>query len=207
VTEEKKPEPVVIKTRVGFTQENGMGCAMLMLDDGGILTIRPLITDVFRTDQKNEYGEPVYIIGGAQLVTTLSRMPAVGDALKAEGWLNLVGDNLIWLHQPSHRVVVLDADVPCKTPTYDSTAIPCLREEPADLATRGYIVRCYTADENGNPIDGNPIDGDAFWVAGYGEALRWARRMRQSILDETPSGHDVRQLTLDDVIERQDKEA
>jgi len=120
----------------------------------------------------------------------------IGPEMKADGWIPLYDDSVMWLHQPSLRVVTVDGPVPRQRKNYDCLAIPTYRGEPADPETEGYIVRCHVADENGNPVSGH-----AFWVESYGEALRHGRRIRAEILAEQEAKRivDPGQLTLDDV--------
>ena len=104
----------------------------------------------------------------------------LGPEMLAERWVVIGGDHIIWMHGPSRRVVVLDGPVPRRSRSYDCMAIPALPAEPTDPLTEGYIVWCYVWDD----LEEQPGAGEAFWVESYGVALRAARRIRQTILDE-----------------------
>lgn len=102
---------------------------------------------------------------------------ALGPEMKAEGWLVVGGDDILWLHSPSHRC--LSVSGPC---TRESCQVPCWGQEPEDRQAMGYFVACRVHDDLGNPLY-----GDAFWTSSYGQALRLARRIRADILAETPA--------------------
>lgn len=115
----------------------------------------------------------------------------LGPALKADDWVVIGGDSIMWMHPPSRRCVTLNGPSPRKTERYDCLAIPTLRGEPADLSTEGYIVRCAIHAESGEPIEGR-----AFWVEGYGEALAHARKLRAAVLAESVAPVPVHQTEL-----------
>lgn len=96
--------------------------------------------------------------------------------LKAEGWIGIGEGHHMWLHLPSHRCLVIDA-----SPRGESR-IPCWGPEPADPKTPGFFVACRVHEESGEPLF-----GDCFWVESYETALRLARRIRATILNEKPS--------------------
>lgn len=108
----------------------------------------------------------------------MSETRELGPEMAAEGWGTMPGadDYLFWLHAPSQRSVMLES---CRR---HNAVMPCWGPEPSDPQANGFVVACRTHDEHGNPIF-----GDAFWVESYATAIRMARRIRQSILDERPS--------------------
>jgi len=102
----------------------------------------------------------------------------LGPEMIAEKWIPIGGDHITWMHAPSKRVVVLDGPI-----RFDQCIrIPALPSSPEDSATEGYVVSCYVWDEKAEM----PGDGECFWVESYASALRAARKIRQSILDERP---------------------
>jgi hypothetical protein len=122
----------------------------------------------------------------------------LGPEMKAEGWYVIGGDGLLWCHEPSHRTVSVDGPLPRRTEyvegvsgNYDCTAIVALHGEPADQRTLGYIVACQVRDDGGCPIEGNE-----FWVESYGEALKFARKIRQTVLDDRPLPTTSEQLEM-----------
>ena len=111
---------------------------------------------------------------------------ALGPEMTAEGWFPLSGDDLMWVHAPSHRCITLHAA------PRQQCEVPCWGPEPADPKTAGYFVACRVHDEDG----GDPLYGDAFWVESYTTALKVARRTRLDILAETPAHARSRQREL-----------
>jgi hypothetical protein len=99
----------------------------------------------------------------------------LGPELKAEGRINLGGDDIMWIHTPSSRCLVVHT-------TYrHHAAVPCWGPEPEDPHAEGYFVACRVHDDGGEPMF-----GDAFWVQSYATALRVARQIRVAILREGP---------------------
>lgn len=116
---------------------------------------------------------------------------ALGPTLEAERWIVIGGDHILWLHPPSRRSVSLEGPHPRKTERFDCLGVPCLNGEPADPTTEGYLVFCRVHDHLGNPTQGT-----GFWVESYGEALALARKLRASILAETPEVDHATQQEL-----------
>ena len=116
---------------------------------------------------------------------------ALGPTLEAEHWIAIGGDHIMWLHPPSFRSVTLEGPSPRKTERFDCLGVPCLHGEPADPATEGYLVFCRVHDHLGNPIEGS-----GYWIESYAEALTHARKIRTSILAETPEIDPAKQQEL-----------
>jgi hypothetical protein len=109
-------------------------------------------------------------------VGNVSEDRELGPEMTAEGWITIGGDDIMWMHPPSQRCVVVDAS------TRDTCDVPCWGPEPPDPKTNGYFVACRVHGEGGDPLY-----GDAFWVEGYAVAIRVARNIRSAILAETLS--------------------
>lgn len=121
----------------------------------------------------------------------LSGFRELGPEMVAEGWFVLGGDNVHWYHPPSRRAISVDG--PYKR---ENAHVPTLLDRPCAPDTMGWVVVCCTHDDLGNPEP-----GEAFWVESYGEAVKRARSIRQSILDERSNVVPFpTQLTLDDVL-------
>lgn len=118
----------------------------------------------------------------------------LGPQMTAEGWIEIGNQelfvDLLWMHEPSKRSVHV-----CEYPRENYEG-PVWGPEPEDRSVSGYVVASRFHDELGNPES-----GDGFWIASFGAALRIARQTRSKILaaSERPRS---RQLTLDDVLER-----
>jgi len=95
--------------------------------------------------------------------------------MQSEGWIVIGGDHIAWLHV-SKRVVSLDGPIAFNR----CSRIPALPTEPEDAAVEGYLVACYEWDDKAE----QPGAGEVFWIESYASALKAARRIRQSILDE-----------------------
>ncbi len=120
----------------------------------------------------------------------------LGPEMKAEGWWSTGGDWLLWMDEPSHRAVTVHGA------RWNSCIdIPALHDPPEDPTTDGYIVGCSVRDEGGEPVE-----GECFWTPSYGEAVRWARKIRESIIKQRRKHIWSDQLTLDDVLEKQRRE-
>ena len=100
----------------------------------------------------------------------------LGPGMKAEGWLVIGGDDIMWMHRPSQRCITMHP-APRR-----QCLVPCWGPEPEDPDAQGYFVACRFHDE-----DGNPLYGDAVWTTSYVTALKLARRIRSDILAETPT--------------------
>jgi hypothetical protein len=124
----------------------------------------------------------------------MSEDRVLGPEMIAERWYP-IGSGFLWAHEPSHRCVTVSESYGRKTANYDSMGVPALHGEPADPSTTGWIVSCTVRDEGGCPIEGS-----SFWVESYGEAIRRARAIRQTILDGRRAPSFAQQLTLDDVL-------
>ncbi len=121
----------------------------------------------------------------------------IGSEMKAEGWTVVGGDWIMWLHPPTQRSVCVDGPY-----AWCDARVPTLFDVPTDPQTQGYVVSCRTHDEHGNPVE-----GESFWVESYGEAVRHARRIRQTIVEERERHRSAvtviaDQLTLDDAAGR-----
>lgn len=115
----------------------------------------------------------------------------LGEEMIAERWYPTGGDSILWCHPPSHRCVAIEGPYPWES----CKRIPAVPEAPADGRTEGYLVKCYRANEGGEPTE-----GQVFWIASYGMALRHARRIRLEVLAGASKPQPALvQLTLDDV--------
>lgn len=115
----------------------------------------------------------------------------LGEEMIAEGWIVIGDDHIMWMHPPSKRAVVVD-DIQ-RGQTTDPPLTEVDARAPADAD--GYIVACSRFDDFGNPGE-----CDSFWTASYTEAVKRARAIRRSILDERKPVDASVQMTLDDVL-------
>jgi hypothetical protein len=121
-----------------------------------------------------------------------SELRELGPEMKAEGWYPIGGDWIMWAHEPTRRVIVVDGPIAWEHCHY----IPHWGEADPAPDCEGYLVKCYYADEHGNPGE-----GDCTFVVSYAQAVKMARRIREDILAERPVSF-AHQLTLDDVLEK-----
>ena len=107
----------------------------------------------------------------------------LGPQMIAEGWMVTGGDWLMWMHPASKRSVQVRGPWRWE----QTKGYVALHGRPSDPKSEGYIVGCERWDE-----DGEPVQGEHFWVDSYGEAVKMARQIRQSIVDErvAPTTHE-----------------
>ncbi|HEY2512776.1 MAG TPA: hypothetical protein VGI39_18040 [Polyangiaceae bacterium] len=98
----------------------------------------------------------------------------LGPEMTDEGWIVPGGDHIYWLHPSSSRSVSVEGPI-----ARGRCGSPCWGPEPASPETRGYWVACREHDEHGNPVEGK-----GYWVESYGVAVRQARALRRSLLEE-----------------------
>lgn len=117
----------------------------------------------------------------------------LGPEMKAEEWVVIGDEFLMWLHSPTRHSVTVDG---CKRiQCAFAAAYPW---EPSDADASGYLVSLTRHDELGNPM---PATSKQVWVESYGNALRLARGIRRNMLEPTATTNP-RQLTFDDLLER-----
>jgi len=117
----------------------------------------------------------------------------LGPDMIAEGWF-AYGDLLMWCHPPSHGVVTVDE---CQRKNVSQ--VPCAPGESlSDPDETVYVVWCREHDDLGNPS----TMGDGFLTSSYAKAIGAARGTRKAILENRPRWQPSKQLTLDDVLER-----
>jgi len=88
-------------------------------------------------------------------------LPPLPDELVAEGWIQFARLHLLWMHEPSMRTVAI---------------------EPVQGAP-GFRVVCALRNEHGEPVLGDVLEPVPF-----ADAVRRARAIRRSILDEQERG-------------------
>ena len=131
----------------------------------------------------------------------------LGPELIAEGWSAYGGDSLLWCHVPSRRCVSIEAGWQRKQ-CHECLVLPC---EPALPEVEGCLVAWSRRDELGNPIfeysnNGiivRPENGGSVWTEHWADALRIGREMRRRILDSGPKFEPRKQLTFDELLERE----
>lgn len=118
----------------------------------------------------------------------------LGPEMIGEAWM-VIGDFITWQHPPSQRVVTVDGPI-----KRENAHVPTLFDKPCPPDTPGWVVTSRYHDDLGNPISAGST---WFWLESFGEAVKRARAIRQSILDERRTPAIADQLTLDDALAKE----
>ena len=122
----------------------------------------------------------------------------LGPEMTAEGWRVIGGDSIMWCNEISRSVVVIEG--PWKRSSFWKSA-PIAPNEEIQPSDECYNVSRYRANDMGEPIIG---EYDGFLTKSYTKAIIAARGARAEILERQilPRPRNVKQLTFDDLIER-----